>query len=128
MSEAAIAGSFDIWRRYMRGRTHLEEGREIEEVSREEMISATGEPIADEKVQYDESQQGVIDLCDDFDSRDSRPDESCNYEIEEAYGEDGQAGALEQSEPHLLDLSWPCFLLRYDQNEVRKMLISIDIK
>jgi hypothetical protein len=94
MSEEAIAGSFDVWRRYMEGRPHpgdTEEGRivnleraisatgegegrphpgDTEEgrvVSLERAISTTGEPIGEEEVRYDEAGQGMIELWDEVD-------------------------------------------------------------
>jgi hypothetical protein len=114
MSEAAIAGSFDIWRIYMGG-PHPEEGGEREAVNREEMISGAGEIIADEAVPYNENHEGVIELWDEVDSGDSGPDETGNYETEEADDEDGHAGALEQWESPLLDLTRPGFLFAPEQ-------------
>jgi hypothetical protein len=62
MSEAASSGSFDIWRQYMGGRPHPEGGGDRGYVNQEEMVSATGEPIADEEVRRDEHEQSVVEL------------------------------------------------------------------
>jgi hypothetical protein len=74
------------------------------------MTSASGEPIADEEVRYDENQQGVIELWDAVESGDSGREGRGHYVIEESDDEDGHAGALEGSEPPLLGVTRPGFL------------------
>jgi hypothetical protein len=93
----------------MGGRPHPREGGGIQEVNPEGVISAAGDPIADEEVPYDENQQGVLELWDEVEGGDTGPEGKGNYEIEEADNEDGHAGALEGSEPPLLVLSRPGF-------------------
>jgi hypothetical protein len=59
ISEAAIAGSFDIWRIYMEGRPRPLDERIDRIMNREENISGAEEAIADEEIRRDEP-EGIV--------------------------------------------------------------------
>jgi hypothetical protein len=105
MSEAAIAGSFDVWRRYMEGRPHpgdTEEGRVLD---LERAISEAGEPFGVEEVPYDEAGHGIIELWDEVDRGEPIHEEGAPPEAEEADDEEGFIGSPRQPTPVLLHLS-----------------------
>jgi hypothetical protein len=123
ISEAAIASSFDIWRRYMGGKPQPGAGGEREAGNRENMLPATGKPIADEEIRPDEDRQSIMKLCEEIDCGDLGREERGDYEIVEADDENWRGGALGQLEPPLPSHVQISFL-RQNQNQARKIYVD----
>jgi pilus assembly protein FimV len=103
MSEAAIAGSFDIWRIYMEGRPRPPDERIDRIMNREDRISGTGEAIAVEEIRRDEPEDETIEPWEEVDREMPGDDDNDSHEAEEA--EDEGEGFEEHSGRVLLNSS-----------------------